>query len=84
MIVEVCIGSACHLKGAYEVVSILEQLIKKNNLQDKIIVKGSFCLGNCTKAVSVRINNKIYSVQPETVQDFFEKELRRKVEVCKL
>lgn len=27
--VEVCIGSACHLKGAYEVVSIFENLAKK-------------------------------------------------------
>ena len=34
--VEVCFGSACHLKGAYEVVSIFENLAKKNNFNNKV------------------------------------------------
>lgn len=83
--VEVCIGSACHLKGAYEVVNILDDLVKKNRFEDEVIVKGAFCLGHCTEAVSVRVDkDKIYSVQPETSKEFFEEEIRKKVELCKL
>lgn len=83
--VEVCIGSACHLKGAYEVVNILDTLAKKNHLDDKVVVKGAFCLGHCTKAVSVRVDqSEVYSVQPETATEFFEEKIRRKVELCRL
>ncbi|KGG80998.1 (2Fe-2S) ferredoxin domain-containing protein [Caloranaerobacter azorensis] len=71
--INVCIGSACHLKGAYNVINKLQEIIKERKLEDKVVVKGAFCLGECTKAVSVKIDEgPIISVSEETVDDFFE------------
>lgn len=80
MTVNVCIGSACHLKGSYEIISIFNQLIKDNGLCDKVVVKAAFCLGNCIGAVSVKVDDKIYSVQPDIAENFFQKEIKEKVQ----
>ena len=57
VIVEVCIGTDCHSKGAYELVRALKSLVKKNNLNDQVVIKGTFCVGHCTKAVSVKVDH---------------------------
>lgn len=42
--VKVCIGSACHLKGSYEIINILKKAIERDGNSDKVNVKASFCL----------------------------------------
>ena len=42
--VEVCIGSACYVKGSNEVVTILQELIKEKGWEDQVNVKGAFCM----------------------------------------
>lgn len=70
--IHVCIGSACHLKGSYNVINALQELINNNNLGDDVTVKAVFCLGECTKAVSVRIDEgKVHSVNENNIEDFF-------------
>lgn len=70
--ITVCIGSSCHLKGSYDVVNELQSLVAKNDLVDKVSIEASFCLGNCTKAVSVKVNDgPIVSVSMENINDFF-------------
>ncbi|TCO74973.1 (2Fe-2S) ferredoxin domain-containing protein [Marinisporobacter balticus] len=72
-IIHVCIGSACHLKGAYNVIHGLQKIVEDRKLEDQIIIKANFCLGECTKAVSVRVNdNPILSVDEKNVETFFE------------
>lgn len=68
----ICVGSACHLKGSQEVIENFQSCIKNNNLEDSIVIRAAFCLGHCTEAVSVKFNDKVYSVLPETVEGFFE------------
>ena len=53
--IDICVGSSCHLKGSYQILKIFEELIKKNKLEDRVELKASFCLGRCTKGVSVRV-----------------------------
>ena len=73
MRVNVCIGSACHLKGSYSVINTLQQLVKEHKLQDQVEICAVFCLGHCTKAVSVQIDGgEVESVNPDNVYDFFE------------
>ncbi|MDD3163396.1 MAG: (2Fe-2S) ferredoxin domain-containing protein [Sphaerochaetaceae bacterium] len=71
MRVTVCIGSSCHLKGSRQVVQRLQSLIAENKLQDKVELAGTFCMGNCQHGVNVNIDEKNYSVSPETVDQFF-------------
>lgn len=79
MIINVCIGSACHLQGSYDIIKLFEKMIQSNGLEDKVTVKASFCLGNCVGAVSVKCDNQIYSVQPDNAQQFFDTVIREKV-----
>lgn len=69
--ISVCVGSACHLKGSYDVINKFKKCVQDKALEDEVIIKGAFCLGHCTEAVSVEFENKIYSVVPETAEEFF-------------
>ena len=71
MKVVVCIGSSCHLKGSREVVEKLQNLINDNDLKDKVTLSGKFCMGNCQNGVSVTVDGELFSVAPDTVEEFF-------------
>lgn len=79
MKVTVCIGSSCHIKGSRQVVEKLQTLIEENNMRDKVELGGTFCMGECQKGVCVTIDDTFYSVAPETVTGFFEKEIKARV-----
>ena len=79
MKITVCIGSSCHIKGSRQVVEQLQYLIAQNNLGDKVVLGGTFCMGECQKGVCVTINDEFYSVTPDTVNEFFEKNVKGKV-----
>lgn len=79
MKVTVCIGSSCHLKGSRQVVETLHKLIDENHLESQVEIAGTFCLGQCQKGVCVTIGDTIYSVTPETTEDFFKAEIMPKV-----
>ena len=69
------IGSSCHLKGAREVVEGIQQQVAERKLEDRISLTGAFCMGNCVRGVSVKIDEELFSVKPDTVQTFFENEV---------
>ena len=79
MKITVCIGSSCHIKGSRIVVESLQQLIKENNLGDKVELGGTFCMGQCQQGVCVTVDGEFHSVSPETVEDFFRTEVIEKV-----
>ena len=79
MKITVCIGSSCHIKGSRAVVEQLQSLISENNVGDKIDLGGTFCMGNCQKGVCVKIDEQIYSVTPETTEEFFTTEILERV-----
>ena len=79
MKVTVCIGSSCHIKGSRQVVEALQSLISENKLDDKVELGGTFCLGKCQQGVCVTVDEEFHSVSPETVVEFFEKEIAAKV-----
>ncbi len=72
MKIRVCIGSACHLKGSYNVINSLQQLVEEYRVADEVEIHASFCLGVCSQAVSVKIDEgDVQSVSGATVRDFF-------------
>ncbi len=76
--VTVCIGSSCHIKGSRQVVEQLQYLIGRDNLGDKVELGGTFCMGKCQKGVCVTVDDNFYSVSPDMVDEFFEKEVKTK------
>ena len=79
MKVTICIGSSCHLKGSRQIVEQLQFLVAENNLQDKVDLSGTFCMGNCVNGVNVMVDDKQFSLSPDTTKDFFDKEILAKV-----
>lgn len=74
--VHVCIGSACHLKGSYNIINSLEQLSEEYKVYDRVEIAAAFCLGHCTEAVSVRVDDgEVQGVSGSTVRDFFENQV---------
>ncbi len=39
--IEICIGSACHLKGSYNVIQDMKRLIAEHQLEEKVELKSS-------------------------------------------
>ncbi len=72
MTVQICIGSACHLKGSYTVIETFKTLLAQARLEDQVTLKSSFCMGACAGNVSVKIDDSPpQSVAPEDAQTFF-------------
>ena len=78
----VCVGSACHIKGSYNVINNFQQIIEEYNVSDKVELKAIFCLGHCTTGVSVKIDDsEVYSVSGTTARKFFETEVLPKLDL---
>ena len=79
MKVTICIGSSCHLKGSRQIVERLQELVAENNLKDEVGLAGTFCMGRCQEGVCTTVDGEFFSVSPDTVNDFFEQNIRAKV-----
>ncbi|HBM80911.1 MAG: (2Fe-2S) ferredoxin domain-containing protein [Clostridiales bacterium] len=80
--VYICVGSSCHLKGSYKIIKIFQDLIKQYNLEDKIEIKASFCLGHCTNGVALKLGeNFIDNVSITNAKDVFEKQILKEAGV---
>lgn len=67
----VCIGSACHLKGSYNIIQCFQQMLEEDSLHEVVELKAQFCMGQCQNGVSVTFEDEVYSVSPENAKAFF-------------
>ncbi|MBQ1223742.1 MAG: NAD(P)H-dependent oxidoreductase subunit E [Oscillospiraceae bacterium] len=77
MIVQVCVGSSCHLKGSEAIVGLLESAIAENHIEDDVVLTGSFCIGKCNRVgVTVQVNDDIHvGITTENFRDFFKENI---------
>lgn len=82
MIIQVCVGSSCHLKGSQEIVELFQKAIEDYRLQDTVTLAGSFCIGRCNRiGVTVQIDDNIYTgVTTEGFKEFFSENVLNKLE----
>ncbi len=72
--VYICVGSSCHLKGSYYIIKAFQEMIKKYQIEDKVELKASFCLGECTKGVCAKVEDRlIENLNPSNVEENFKK-----------
>ena len=73
MVIQICVGSSCHLKGAPEIVELLQKSIAEHGLENEITLAGNFCIGKCNRVgVTVQVDDEIYTgVTRESFQMFF-------------
>lgn len=76
MILKVCVGSSCHLKGSYDVIEKFKELIKRYDVEDKVELQASFCLGHCSEGVTVKADERfILNVNGDNAEEIFINEI---------
>ena len=78
MTILVCVGSSCHVKGSKLVVQRLKFLVEEHQLSDEIDIGGELCMDNCMNGVCVRVEGRLFTLSPNTVDDFFKDEVLSK------
>ncbi|MBR6568864.1 MAG: (2Fe-2S) ferredoxin domain-containing protein [Clostridia bacterium] len=73
MIIQICVGSSCHIKGSAEIVELLQEAIRENNLEHEVTLAGSFCIGKCNRVgVTVQVDEEVHvGVTKESFAPFF-------------
>ena len=73
VIIQVCVGSSCHVKGAPEIVELLQKAVAENRLEDEVILTGSFCTGKCNRVgVTIGVDDEVYTgITPATFREFW-------------
>ncbi|MBO7289677.1 MAG: (2Fe-2S) ferredoxin domain-containing protein [Clostridia bacterium] len=74
MLVQICVGSSCHIKGSPEIVELFTKAIEENNLQDEVALTGSFCIGQCNRTgVTVQVDDVTHTgINRDNFKEFFE------------
>ena len=74
MIIQVCVGSSCHIKGSADIVELLQNAIAENHLETEITLAGSFCIGKCNRVgVTVQVDDEVHvGVTKESFKEFFQ------------
>ena len=77
--IHICVGSSCYLKGSQEIVDVYMRLIKEYSLKDNVLLKGAFCLKNCSSGVTIMIEEEIIAevIRENCEQIFKEKVLEK-------
>ena len=72
MLIQICVGSSCHLKGSPEIVSLLQKAVEEYHLEDEVALSGSFCIGKCNRlGVTLQIDDEIHvGVTKENFNEF--------------
>ena len=80
LLITICVGSSCSLRGSDELATSLFRLIEKEKLEGLVDIVGAFCMDACSKGVSVRVGDQEFSgIRPEQAEDFFYKEVLPRV-----
>lgn len=81
MIIEICVGSSCYLKGSQDIVELFQKEIEKRQLENEITLAGCFCKGRCNRdGVTVTVDDEVYvGLTREKFNDFFEENVLKKL-----
>lgn len=79
IVITICVGSSCHIKGSRQVVERLQELVKEHNVSNKVELKGAFCMGHCQQGVCVKIGENLFSLNEKNVDEFFKENVLNKI-----
>ena len=73
MIIQICVGSSCHIKGSAEIVEMITKAVEEHGLDRDITLAGRFCTGQCNRqGVTIQVDDEIYTgITRESFNDFF-------------
>ena len=81
MIIQICVGSSCHIKGSAEIVELLQAAVAEHHLESEVTLAGSFCIGKCNRiGVTVQVDDEVYTgVTKEGFKEFFQNNVLAKL-----
>ena len=73
MIIQVCVGSSCHIKGSPVIVELLQKAVEEYHLETEVTLAGSFCIGRCNRiGVTVQVDDDVFTgITSENFKEFF-------------
>ena len=82
LVVQICVGSSCHLKGSQQIVELMQKAVEEYNLDGDVVLVGSFCVGKCNReGVTVQVNDDVHvGVTPQNFKEIFTKNILNVVE----
>ena len=82
MIIQVCVGSSCHLKGSPEIIELLQKAVEEYHLEDEVTLAGSFCIGKCNRVgVTIQVDDDIHvGITNENFKEFLQENILNKLE----
>lgn len=81
MVIQICVGSSCHLKGSQDIVELLQKAITEYHLENEVTLAGSFCIGVCNRVgVTVQVDDDVHTgVTKENFKEFFKENVLDKI-----
>jgi len=58
VVVTVCAGSSCHVRGSRRLIARFAELIRRENLQEEVSLVGSFCMDRCGEHINWKFNDE--------------------------
>lgn len=81
MIIQICVGSSCHLKGSADIIRLMQEAVEKHRLECDVTLAGCFCTGKCNRVgVTVQIDDVVHTgVTVENFDVFFRENVLNKL-----
>ncbi len=82
LIIQICVGSSCHIKGSQDIVELLQSAIAEHHLEDDVTLVGSFCIGKCNRiGVTIQVNDDVHvGITRENFKEFFNEHILKVIE----
>lgn len=82
MVVQVCVGSSCYIKGSQDIIELLKKAVADHHLEDEVTLAGSFCTGKCNRiGVSVTVDDEVSTgITKENFDAFFQEKILKVVQ----
>ena len=81
MIIQICVGSSCHIKGSADIVELLQAAVAEHHLDNEVTLAGSFCIGKCNRiGVTVQVDDEVHTgVTKDGFKAFFQEHVLAKL-----
>lgn len=81
MVVKICVGSSCHLRGSYDVIEEFKRLVKEYGVENRVELQATFCVDNCINGVSVLADGVlIHNANKDNAENLFLTEVYSRLE----
>ena len=78
--VSVCVGSACHVNGAYGSTEVFQKALSQPPYAGKVELSASFCMGGCKDGPCFKIDDvRFEHVTAQRAEELIQQEILPKI-----